>query len=386
MLLSTLFCAINHNIGHIVSLLWQAQILRIIQSIRLLYQLQIVQIFWWNSHVLRFLGERWDLQLTIFFFFLSFMRHFAAFLNLQKLIGFVMNFLVLIMKWFEELGHIWSTFIQHFNIYYLSLVQLISFISFSTRWYNLPLIVIAWNCFFRHWFFICNFIWISWCFLGCIKCLILIALLSFIWLVKAEVAASLGRTSFWPLRCNCVGISGFCRRFVINCLLGSIRLPLRIQIAFVCCRHGLVLPRRLLPLRHAARCIICLTYYLRFAHVLIQSRITLRLFQITVWPLSIKSANSRITSWQQKILLRTCKCRLVTVLHYQLLALVHLCGQTFVFLDKVFCCAFFIACVGWSGTVSESWGVARLSWSLIIGSFLFVHVHYLTLVQIVILK
>ena len=67
------------------------------------------------------------------------MRHFAAFLNLQKLIGFVMNFLVLIMKWFEELGHIWSTFIQHFNIYYLSLVQLI----FSIRWFNLPLVVIA---------------------------------------------------------------------------------------------------------------------------------------------------------------------------------------------------------------------------------------------------
>jgi hypothetical protein len=41
------------------------------------------------------------------------------------------------------------------------LVQLISFISFSTRWYNLPLIVIAWNCFFRHWFFICNYIWFS---------------------------------------------------------------------------------------------------------------------------------------------------------------------------------------------------------------------------------
>ena len=134
----------------------------------LLYQLQIVQIFWWNSHVLRFLGERWDLnRLTIFFFFLSFMRHFAAFhliisLNLQKLIGFVMYFLVLIMKWFEKLSHIWSTFIQHFNIYYLCLVKLI----FSTRWFNLPLIVIALNCFFRHWFFICNSIWISWCFLS----------------------------------------------------------------------------------------------------------------------------------------------------------------------------------------------------------------------------
>jgi hypothetical protein len=159
MLLSTLFCAVNHNIGHIVSLLWQPQIL----SIRLLYQLQIIQIFGWNSHVLRFLGARWDLQsLTIFFFFLSFMRHFAAFLNLQKLIGFVMYFLVLIMKWFEELGHIWSTFIQHFNIYYLCLVKLI----FSTRWFNLPFVVIALNCFFRHWFFICDCIWISWCFLG----------------------------------------------------------------------------------------------------------------------------------------------------------------------------------------------------------------------------
>ena len=41
MLLSALFCAINHNIGHFVSLLWHSQIL----SIRLLNQLQIVQIF-----------------------------------------------------------------------------------------------------------------------------------------------------------------------------------------------------------------------------------------------------------------------------------------------------------------------------------------------------
>ena len=159
MLLSALFCAINHNIGHFVSLLWHSQIL----SIRLLNQLQIVQIFWRDSHVLRFLGERWNLQsFAIFFFFLSLLSHFAAFLNLQKLIGFVMYFLVLIMKWFEKLSHIWSTFIENFDIYYLCFVKLV----FSTWRFNLLLVVIALSRFFKHWFFICNCILISRCFLG----------------------------------------------------------------------------------------------------------------------------------------------------------------------------------------------------------------------------